>query len=73
MTAPLVHCRKCGAPYEPSREDLLRGPRFYFRCPSCRPGTDRPQKAITSCRECGRPLRGTNRDICLSCLGVVIL
>jgi len=30
-------CRLCGAAYTPTREDLVRGPEVYHRCPACRP------------------------------------
>jgi len=31
-------CRRCGAAYVPTREDLTYGPETYHRCPDCRAG-----------------------------------
>jgi hypothetical protein len=31
-----IPCQKCGRPYAPSREDVLRGPHVYRLCPACR-------------------------------------
>jgi hypothetical protein len=36
-----ISCRTCGQPYVPTREDLARGPEFYYRCPACRPPEER--------------------------------
>jgi hypothetical protein len=29
-------CQACGAAFVPTREDVLKGPGWYRRCPSCR-------------------------------------
>jgi hypothetical protein len=42
MTTILVTCRQCGQEYPPTRDDVLRGPDHYRRCPRCRP--PRPQE-----------------------------
>jgi len=31
-----ITCRRCGATYVPTREDLTCGPEVYHRCPDCR-------------------------------------
>ena len=33
-------CRVCGRPYEPTREDILRGPAVSRTCPVCRLGDE---------------------------------
>jgi hypothetical protein len=34
-----IVCIDCGQLYQPSVEDLRKGPRWYHRCPACRPPT----------------------------------
>jgi hypothetical protein len=70
-------CRSCGAPFIPTREDLLRGPAHYRVCSSCRAAVigsaaSKPTEP-SRCRECGRVLRTTGRRLCLTCLGVPAL
>lgn len=37
-----MRCPSCGAEHTPSKSDLLKGPEFYRRCPTCRePEPDR--------------------------------
>jgi hypothetical protein len=31
-----LHCRKCGEPFTPSREDMVKGPEVYRLCKPCR-------------------------------------
>lgn len=30
-------CRRCGAPYTPTRDDIVKGPEYWRLCPNCRP------------------------------------
>jgi hypothetical protein len=61
-------CRACGAEFEPTKHDVVRG--VWRTCPACRANVS---TKVTTCRECGRTLRGTTRDLCLSCLGLTAL
>jgi hypothetical protein len=67
MSSYLVTCKTCGAEFEPSREAIKAG--AWRLCPMCAPA---PTKE-TSCRECGRVLRATKRELCLRCMGVSVL
>jgi len=33
-------CRVCRRLFEPTREDVIRGPATYRVCPACRPGDE---------------------------------
>jgi hypothetical protein len=37
-------CPDCGARFVPSRDDLVRGPAWYARCPDCRPALAPPER-----------------------------
>lgn len=57
-------CRSCRQLFEPSKDDLRKGPAHYRVCPDCRVSASQ-----STCSECGRVLHGTSRRICLNCLG----
>jgi hypothetical protein len=63
MTGFVTTCKECGKEYQPSPAVIRDG--TWLRCPDCLP---KPTEEIR-CRECGRLLRATTRDICLSCVG----
>lgn len=56
-------CRQCGAPFVPTKADLVKGPLHYRTCPSCR-----LSETPSTCEGCGRPLHNTSRRLCLNCL-----
>ena len=65
-------CCRCHQPFTPDRETILRG--TWRTCPACRPAVSSRDAGGDGahCRECGRPLRAGKRDICASCLGVLL-
>jgi uncharacterized Zn finger protein len=52
-----LHCRACGQPYEPTRQDILRGAEHYKRCPDCRP-VEQEETSETP-KSLDEPLRAT--------------
>ena len=56
-------CRQCGSTFEPDTHAIRHG--RWQTCPECLLA-----EPHTTCRECGRVLRGTNRRLCGQCLGI---
>jgi hypothetical protein len=67
MPTYIVTCKSCGAAFGPTNEAIRSG--SWKVCPTC---SLKPTHE-TNCRECGRVLRATTRELCLRCMGVNVL